>query len=146
MPYVASKSRWHISTLCYELQTMLFFVCIQRLSSNFSIEPKSLPDASISAQTPQSARTMTSAAAPNFPFARSKAAEPPSEFSKLRSTCPISRVKLWDESEPWLVVKHEDICNVLTDTRLSKVSFPNLVFRLQNLTPFRSVSAPAFPR
>lgn len=63
--------------------------------------------------------------APNFPFARPRAAEPPTEFAKLRSTCPVSRVQLWDGSQPWMVVKHEDVCNVLTDTRLSKVSlFP----------------------
>ncbi|KAL2813857.1 cytochrome P450 55A3 [Aspergillus granulosus] len=63
---------------------------------------------------------MANQAIPNFPFARQKAAEPPAQFADLRSTCPISRVKLWDDSEPWLVVKHEDVCNILTDTRLSK--------------------------
>ncbi|KAL2844083.1 cytochrome P450 55A2 [Aspergillus pseudoustus] len=63
---------------------------------------------------------MTSQEDPTFPFARPKAAEPPAEFATLRSTCPISRVKLWDNSEPWLVVKHDEVCNVLTDTRLSK--------------------------
>lgn len=57
---------------------------------------------------------------PSFPFARPKAAEPPTEYARLRSQEPISKVELWDGSHPWLVVKHKDICSVLTDTRLSK--------------------------
>jgi nitric oxide reductase len=70
----------------------------------------------------QEAATGTQTDAPEFPFERPRAAEPPTEFTKLRSSCPVSRVTLWDRSQPWLVVKHEDVCNVLTDTRLSKVS------------------------
>ncbi|KAL2847416.1 cytochrome P450 55A2 [Aspergillus pseudodeflectus] len=63
---------------------------------------------------------MSTRTVPSFPFARPSAAQPPTEFGELRAKCPISRVKLWDESEPWLVVKHEDVCSVLTDSRLSK--------------------------
>lgn len=58
--------------------------------------------------------------APDFPFARRVGAEPAIEYAKLREQEPISRVRLWDGSEPYLVVKHKDITEVLTDNRLSK--------------------------
>ncbi|KIW60730.1 hypothetical protein PV05_00924 [Exophiala xenobiotica] len=57
---------------------------------------------------------------PRFPFSRPRAAEPPAEYARLRKTEPVSRVTLWDDSHPWLVVKHKDITKVLTDDRLSK--------------------------
>jgi cytochrome P450 len=57
---------------------------------------------------------------PNFPFKRPDGAEPATEYAKLRQTEPVSRVKLWDGSQPYLVVKHNDITQVLTDSRLSK--------------------------
>ena len=59
-------------------------------------------------------------AAPDFPFSRPHEAQPAAEYAHLRSTEPVSRVKLWDDSNPWLVVKHQDIVQVLTDDRLSK--------------------------
>lgn len=53
-------------------------------------------------------------APPSFPFSRSATTpdEPPCEFARLRSQEPI-KVRLWDGSEPWLIVKHQDICQVL---------------------------------
>lgn len=67
---------------------------------------------------------MVAAALPKFPFPRPQAWDPPIKYAQLRKTEPVSRVELWDGSHPWLVVKHKDVINVLTDERLSKVSSP----------------------
>lgn len=63
----------------------------------------------------------STSAPPKFPFARPAAAEPPTEYARLRATNPISQVELWDGSLTWLVVKHKDVCSVLTNNNLSKV-------------------------
>ncbi|EEU33536.1 uncharacterized protein NECHADRAFT_89386 [Fusarium vanettenii 77-13-4] len=57
---------------------------------------------------------------PHFPFARQNGAEPAPEFQQRLTSCPVARVELWDKSHPWLVVKHKDVREVLTDPRLSK--------------------------
>ncbi|KAJ3181297.1 hypothetical protein HDU85_003603 [Gaertneriomyces sp. JEL0708] len=67
---------------------------------------------------------------PLFPFSRPSDHQPPTEFAKLRATEPVSRVKLWDNTEPWMITKHKDVCQVLADDRFTKVrthpNFPEL--------------------
>ncbi len=62
----------------------------------------------------------TAPSCPHFPFARPRDVQPALEYAELRKDAPFSRVKLWDHSQPFLVVKHKDITEVLTDDRLSK--------------------------
>ncbi|KAH7351171.1 cytochrome P450 55A1 [Rhexocercosporidium sp. MPI-PUGE-AT-0058] len=57
---------------------------------------------------------------PKFPFARPSGTIPALEYAHLRATDPVSQVELFDGSLAWLIVKHKDICAVLTDERLSK--------------------------
>ncbi|GAB4814037.1 hypothetical protein N2152v2_001083 [Parachlorella kessleri] len=67
---------------------------------------------------------------PEASVARPHDGEPPSEFAELRNKCPVATAKLFDDSDIWLITKHEDLKKVLTDNRLSKVrthpGFPEL--------------------
>jgi cytochrome P450 len=67
-------------------------------------------------------------AAPSFPFARPHGTEPPKEYAELRSKCPVARAKLFDGSNIWLITKHKDLKQVLTDGRFTKVRDKDLLW------------------
>ncbi|GAA1642514.1 cytochrome P450 [Actinoplanes couchii] len=45
--------------------------------------------------------------------------DPPPELRKLQDQAPLVRVRIWDGSTPWLVTRHADQRQLLTDPRLS---------------------------
>ncbi|KAA2264359.1 cytochrome P450 [Solihabitans fulvus] len=50
---------------------------------------------------------------------RSRPLDPPTELAEIRSERPVSRVTLWDGTQPWLVTRLEDARVVLGDRRFS---------------------------
>ncbi|GAB3721679.1 cytochrome P450 [Amycolatopsis oliviviridis] len=56
-----------------------------------------------------------------FPMARAAGCPlaPPAELTRRAGLDPVSRVRLWDGSTPWLVTRHEDVRAVLADPRIS---------------------------
>src|SRR4051812_40122717 len=62
--------------------------------------------------------TGASAAIPTYPTARAAGCpfDPPPE---LRARAPVTRVRLWDGSTPWLVTGYTDARALLSDPRIS---------------------------
>ncbi|MEN3268840.1 cytochrome P450 [Pseudonocardia sp.] len=58
-------------------------------------------------------------ATPKYPMKRGCPFDPPAELAQLRAEKPISRVRLWDGSSPWLVTRYGDVRSLLADPRVS---------------------------
>ncbi len=56
---------------------------------------------------------------PAFPMERGCPFDPPPELGRLQAESPVSRVRLWDGSRPWLVTGYDDMRMVLSDGRFS---------------------------
>lgn len=65
-----------------------------------------------------------SAEVPDYPMTRAAACpfDPPPDLRTLQDQAPISRVRLWDGSTPWLVTRYEDQRALLADPRISSDS------------------------
>jgi cytochrome P450 len=62
--------------------------------------------------------TTQAATIPEYPMARAAGCpfDPP---PALRTLPPVSRIRLWDDSTPWLITRHADIRALLADRRVS---------------------------
>ena len=55
-----------------------------------------------------------------FPMSRGRCPfDPPPELDRRLHDEPVSRVRIWDGSEPWLFTRYEDVRALLTDPRVS---------------------------
>jgi cytochrome P450 len=73
-----------------------------------------------------------------FPMTRTCPFDPPPEYARLRSEQPVSRVRMLGGNSAWLVTRHEDVRQVLSDPRMSsdrrREGFPRLAPGQQQLT------------
>jgi cytochrome P450 len=72
--------------------------------------------------------TVPAATIPDYPMARTSGCpfDPP---PALRTLAPVSRIRLWDGSTPWLITRHADTRAILADPRVSadarRAGFPH---------------------
>ncbi|MDX2539552.1 cytochrome P450 [Streptomyces scabiei] len=73
------------------------------------------------AGTPTDAASGTDGQLPEYPMPRAAACPlaPPPAAAGLRGEHPISRVRIWNGSTPWLITRHADQRALLTDPRVS---------------------------
>jgi cytochrome P450 len=43
----------------------------------------------------------------------------PQVLNEIQGQCPVSRVRLWDDSTPWVITRYDDVKSILLDARLS---------------------------
>lgn len=61
---------------------------------------------------------------PSYPMPRATGCpfDPPPELRELRAEGPVTKVRLWDGSTPWLVTRYQDQRALLADPRISAVT------------------------
>ncbi len=60
-------------------------------------------------------------ACPVFPLPRDRACpfDPAPELARIQREDPISRVRIWDDSTPWIITRYADVQTALSEPRLS---------------------------
>lgn len=57
----------------------------------------------------------------DWPFARERPLDPPDEVTDRRQQCPVSKVRMYDGNEAWLVTRYDDVRTVLGGAGFSSV-------------------------
>ena len=84
-------------------------------------------------------------AEPGYPMPRTCPFDPPAELTRLREEEPVSRIRLWDGSSPWLVTRYEDVRRVLSDPRVSAdTDRPNYPFQSEGVRVRRGLASGSF--
>jgi cytochrome P450 len=95
----------------------------------------------MTSSTVTTGRNESGSSEPTFPMARTCPFDPPAELTTLRAERPVSRVRIWDGSSPWLVTRYEDVRKVLSDPRISADSDrPNYPYQSEGLRVRRTIS------
>jgi cytochrome P450 len=56
---------------------------------------------------------------PHYPMTRGCPFDPPAELTAMQARQPVARVRIWDESTPWLITGYREARALLADPRLS---------------------------
>ena len=83
-------------------------------------------------------------ACPAFPFSRPEGFGPPAENAGLRLNEPISKVKLFNGTECWIIARHSDVREVLSSHKFSAVCHPSLHL-VESQRPRLTVTIPGSP-
>ncbi|WP_424186370.1 cytochrome P450 [Actinokineospora sp. G85] len=89
---------------------------------------------------------------PEYPMSRAPGCpfDPPPRLAELREHDPITRVRLWDGSTPWLVTRHADQKALLRDPRVSADmthdDYPRQAPGPRRTLSFIGMDAPEHPR
>ncbi len=54
-----------------------------------------------------------------YPMSRECPFDPPPQYGELRRDAPFKKVRLWDGSQPWLLTRHKDVKEVLSQSNFS---------------------------
>jgi cytochrome P450 len=66
------------------------------------------------------AAALALAGLPPYPFPNPTALEPPPEWARLRSQCPVARIELASGDEALLLTRYDDVRTMLSDPRFSR--------------------------